>query len=333
MGTAGRPRGWIATLVVALVLGACAPSDTGSDTETDLDQPPVAAGNAAQFCALWPDVRATLLGSVSGETSFDVLGDPSMDPAKMMLGSDATLESADLIVPAELRRHWSVAYDAYTSVSDLLFVVGYNGDYIRPTHLAMAFGAGGHAAVLTDTEVAVAAIDDWAVTACGDFCSRWAEFEGILRYETDFDWYKWEQNLDRYEVALAAGDRLVPDSVAAEWAIAADIQQRRMTMFRDNNNTFDVPEDEARRTWGVIPWDEGQRQSDAALARIQVWADANCDAVLATGGAPGSVSFRPPAQQELVGHTDHGRPPAGWDRFRRRPHHRRLRGARMHPLR
>ena len=288
-------RGWILIAVVAFGVAACA-SDTAAPATTGEI---TAAGNVAQFCARWPDVRTTLLGVVSGDESFDLLGDETVGLDQVMLSHDVTMEEADAVAPAAVRADWDAAYGAYASVSDLLFTTGYSDAVIRPAHFRLMFGDAGYESTIVDAEAAVAAIDDWAVEACGDFCARWPEFEYIVRYEPNFDWGMWHDNLDRYLLSLAMGDRLVPDAIEDEWAVAADIQRRRMTMFRDLDMSLDVEEETALKRWGVLPWDEAQPASDTALETIQAWADANCDAAVLTIGAPGSVSVRLPIQSEL----------------------------------
>ncbi len=284
--------------VMAIVLASCA-----SDTTADPVDEPIPTGNVAQFCARWPEARTTLLGTVGGETSFDLLGDPTADVSKTMISHDLTMEEVDAVVPPAIRRHWDTLYGAYTATSDLLFITNYSDLVLRLAHTTMAYGAGGHEATVTRADEAVAAIDDWAIEACGDYCARWPEFEYILRYEEHFDGHIWFENLDRYELALAAGDRLVPDEVQADWAVAVDIQRRRMTMFRDNNFSLDVDEATARAEWGVIPWDQAKAASDTALEDIQTWADANCDTSVLTLGAPGTVAVRYPLQPELGSRT------------------------------
>ena len=293
MRVQGSIRGWFAVVLVVAVLAACGES-SGADVA---DTAP--AGNAAQFCAMWPDVRSTLLGVIRGDTSFDLLGDETVGLDKLMASHDLAMEEADAIVPGAIRSSWDVGYGAYRSVSDLLFTTFYTDAVIRPAHLTMAFGDTGYGAAVASAEAAVAAIDDWSVETCGNFCSRWPEFGSILRYEENFDWGRWHDNLDQYELALTVGDRLVPDAVKAQWDIAVDIQRRRMTMFRDNGNSLDVDEATALARWGVVTWDVARPASDAALEAIGEWADANCDASILTSGAPGTVSVRYPQQSEI----------------------------------
>jgi hypothetical protein len=167
----------------------------------------------------------------------------------------------------------------------------------------MAFGERGPEGLVADAEVAVAAIDGWAIEACGDFCSRWPEFESILRYEEHVDWGTWEQNLERYESALATGSRLIPDELRYQWETAADIQVRRFVMFSENDFRLDVDEETALREWGVLPWEEAKATSDTALDRIGDWVEANCDPGAITTGIPGSVAIRMVPHEQLTART------------------------------
>ncbi|MEA3511517.1 MAG: hypothetical protein U9R51_08790, partial [Actinomycetota bacterium] len=199
---------------------------------------------------------------------------------------------------------WDRAYEAYARVSDLLFVTGYTEGVIRPVHVTMAFGDKGPEAAAADAEAAVAAIDDWAIEACGDFCSRWPEFESTLRYEEHFDWGRWEQNLDHYELSLATGARLVPDEIRDSWEIAADIQTRRFVAFRENGFQWgNIDEERALREWGVLPWEEAKELSDAALERMGLWVETNCDPSVITTGTPGSLSIRVVPHEQLTTRT------------------------------
>ena len=261
-------------------------------------------GNVALFCRAWPDARETIVGTVTGASSFDLLGDMTVGLDRNFVDSDATLAEVDAAVPADVRADWNRAYEAYATVSDLLFVTGYTEGVVRPVHVSMAFGDQGPERVVADAEAAIAVIDDWTIEACGDFCSRWPEFESILRYEEGFDWGRWEQNLDRYELALATGARLVPNEIEDFWETAADIQTRRFVMFRGNDfQLHDFDEETALREWGVLPWDEAMALSDAALDQIGDWIETNCDAIAITTGAAGSVSIRMVPHEHLTSRT------------------------------
>jgi hypothetical protein len=293
-------RSWLLVTVAAVALAACTDavildSDPAAQGET--------AGNTALFCRAWPDARTTIVGAVSGSTSFDLLGDRSVALDWNFVDSDAALAEVDRVVPGEVRADWDRAYGAYARVSDILFVTGYTEGAIRPVHVTMAFGDRGPEGLVADAEAAVAAIDDWAIEACGDFCSRWPEFESVVRYEESFDWERWEQNLDRYESSLQIGARLVPEENRAAWETASDIQSRRFTMFRENDFQWDVDEESALREWGVLPWDEAKALSDAALDQIGNWVEANCDPSAVTTGAPGSVSIRVAPHEHLTSRT------------------------------
>ncbi|MFV1971012.1 MAG: hypothetical protein ACC683_08430 [Acidimicrobiia bacterium] len=293
-------RLWVVITVAAVVLSACTGVESSTAEGTDTE----GRGNAALFCRAWPEARETIVGAVTGETSFDLLGDRTVGLDRNFVDSDAALAAVDAAVPIEVRADWNRAYEAYATVSDLLFVTGYTEGAIRPIHVTMAFGDRGPEAVLADAEAAVAAIDDWAIEACGDFSERWPEFESVLRYEEGFDWGRWQQNLDRYELSLATGARLVPDEIRGHWETAADIQSRRFVMFRENDFQWgNVDEETALREWGVLPWDEAKAASDAALDRIGRWVEANSDPSAITTGAPGSLSIRIVPHEQLTART------------------------------
>ncbi|GMQ94168.1 MAG: hypothetical protein BMS9Abin12_1652 [Acidimicrobiia bacterium] len=283
-------RLWIAIGVGAVALAACTSvGSAGSEVSTESE----VQGNVALFCRAWPDARTTILGAVSWTTSFDLLGDRSVGLDRNFVDSDAALADVDRTVPADVRAEWDRAYEAYARVSDLLFVTGFTDGAIRPVHVTMAFGDRGPEGVFSDAEAAVAAIDDWEIEACGDFSSRWPEFESVLRYEAEIDWGTWQQNLDRYESSLQIGARLVPDEIRDYWEIAADIQTRRFVMFRGNGfQLHDIDEETALREWGVLPGEEAKAASDAALDRIGRWVEANSEPGAITTGEPGSVSIR-----------------------------------------
>ncbi len=293
-------RWWLLVTVAAVALTACNDAAILGPDSTDEGE---TAGNTALFCRAWPDARETILGTVSGATSFDLLGDRTVGLDRNFVDSDAALAAVDRAVPAEVRAEWDRAYEAYARVSDLLFVTGYTEGAIRPIHVTMAFGDRGPEGLIVDAEAAVAAIDDWAIEACGDFCSRWPEFESVLRYEEHFGWEQWAQNLDRYELSLQIGTRLVPEEIRAAWETAADIQTRRFVMFRENGFQFDVDEETALHEWGVLPRDEAKDASDAALDQIGSWVEANCDTDAVTTGVPGSVSIRMVPHEFLTSRT------------------------------
>ncbi len=147
----------LAIAVLAVVASAC--TDVGSagrDERADSGS----QGNVALFCRAWPAAGDKLLGTVSGETSIRYETD--------VAPTDRFLADVDSTVPAEIRIEWDRAYETYQSVSDLLFITGYNEnqDAIRAVHLKMAFGDAGPEAAVAEAEAAAAAIDEWGEANC-----------------------------------------------------------------------------------------------------------------------------------------------------------------------
>ena len=298
-------RWWLLVTVAVVALTACTDAAI-------LDPDPAAqgatAGNTALFCRAWPEARSTILGAVSGTTSLDVLGDQTVGLDRNFVDSDAAMADIDGVVPAEVRSEWDRAYEAYARVSDLLFVTGYTEGAIRPVHVKMAFGDQGPEGVAAETEATIAAIDDWAIEACGDFCSRWPElYEAIVLDNPDQDWEQLRQRIDRYETAIHAGTRLVPPDLADEWQVAAEIRTGFLDMFRDRGFRLDLPEgNEGERVfvrWVGMPADEAREISLEAVDPMERWVEANCDANAITTGAPGSVSIRVVPHEHLTSRT------------------------------
>ncbi len=75
MTGAGTPRRlWIAITVAAIALSACTGVGSSAAESTDSGS----QGSVVLFCRAWPDARETILGAVSGATSFDLRGDPTV---------------------------------------------------------------------------------------------------------------------------------------------------------------------------------------------------------------------------------------------------------------
>jgi len=296
----GVPRRlWIVVIVVAVVLSACSSVEntvaesTGSGSQADV----------ALFCRLWPDAHEKLLGMVTGELSIQY-EDEEIAIARFLTDVDST-------VPTEMRAEWNRAYATYQQVSDLLFVANYDDGAIRAVHLKMAFGDAGREAAVADTEAALATIDEWAGTACGDFSSRWGELEHILQIDDQPDWHGLSREIDRYESTLAIGDRLVPDEIAQYWATAATYQRGYFEFARsidfDPENIPEGAEGEALFVEVVgVPWDDAREAVDGAREEISSWVEANpgaATAISGSSGGPGSLTVRILPQDRLTNRT------------------------------
>lgn len=293
-------RWWAAIIVAAVALTACIDaSSAGRDVSADSGSP----GNVALFCRAWPDAREKLLGIVSRETTPEYQ-DQELAVARFLGDVDST-------VPTEVRTEWNRAYWTYQQISDILFLTGYSEGTIRAVHLEMAFGDAGSEAAVADTEAAVAAIDEWAVTACGDFCSRWPELGRILQIPVVANPEELRRTIDQHEAALTAGERLVPDEIARYWNIAAGYQSAYLDLARSldfDKRSLGEGEAGAEGFTEVVglPFDEVQQAVDEAKEEISSWVEANCEAATATVGAsgsPGSLAIRILPHQYLTNRT------------------------------
>ncbi|NOY56288.1 MAG: hypothetical protein GXP34_09925 [Actinobacteria bacterium] len=289
----------IAITVAAVVLSAC--SSVGNTVAESTDSESQA--NVAVFCRVWPDAREKLLGMVTGELTIDYQ-ETDIAIARFLTDVDTT-------VPTELRPEWNRVFATYQTISDLLFITGYSEGTIRGVHLTMAFGDAGPEAAVADTQEAVAVIDDWAVTECGDFFSRWPELERILGIDDPASWSELRRDVDRYEAALTVGERLVPDEIARYWDIAVGYQRSYFEFARsvdfDPNNLPEGEEGDALFVEFVgVPWDEAHEAVHNARERISAWVEANpgtATVTAGTSGGPGSLTVRIMPQDHLTNRT------------------------------
>ncbi len=129
--------------------------------------------NPDAFCSRWDEARSALLDEKvqyrdDGLQSFT-------DAAEQQL---EILDSTDALVPPDIRAEWDLAAGFRRSVTELLFTV--DPDRIRPIHLDLAFGDADPESVEADAVDAVAAIDEWTITGCGNFCDRWPDIEDAI---------------------------------------------------------------------------------------------------------------------------------------------------------
>ena len=198
-------RWWLLVTVAVVALTACTDAaiiDSGSTSEGET------AGNTALFCRAWPEAQRTVVDMFEGE-------DQRFQDARNAAVVDDTMATYDRAVPSEIRTEWDRFYDTYTRASDLTFTVGYAGHTIRAEHFAMMFGPGGMESVMNDAATAIEAIDEWSVTACGDFCSRWPELRNAVLVEpTHWLFEGWhedtEQSIETEEATIHVGGMLVP---------------------------------------------------------------------------------------------------------------------------
>ena len=290
-------RQWIVITVAAVALSACAGVETTAGGATGT----MPEGNVALFCRAWPDAQRTVVDVLEGE-------DQRLFDDRSAAIVDETMAGYDRAAPPEIRADWNRLYDAYTKASDLTHTVGYAGHGIRAEHVEMMFGPGGIEKAMTDALSAIEAIDEWSVTACGDFCSRWPELRDAVLFEGfNGDWYPVMQRIDRDEVAVRAGFLLVPDGLASPWETAATIKLGFLTMFREEGLQSDFPEEWDTEEVFIervgLSQDVAVDSSTNAVEAMDTWVEANCDATAVTGGAPGTLSVRIRPRDDLVGRT------------------------------
>ncbi len=294
-------RWWLLVTVAVVALTACTDAaildpDLGTETET--------AGNAALFCRAWPEARRTVVNVLEGE-------DQRFHHAQSAGVVDEAMAQYDRAVPVEIRAEWDRLYDTYTKASDLLSTVGYGGHAIRTEHVTMMFGPGGMESAMDEVQTAIEAIDEWSVTACGDFCSRWPE----LREAVLLDPGHWlfqghhediEQLLEREEAAIHAGSALAPSELADRWAAAATLKTRFLVLGHEYGREAIQGEEGFQRfvDWMGMSDDEAVYEKSASTVEsLEAWVATNCDAASLTGGAPGTLSVRVRPRDDLVGRT------------------------------
>jgi hypothetical protein len=294
-------RWWLLVTVAVVALTACTDaaildSDSTAEGET--------AGNAALFCRAWPEARRTVINMIEGE-------DQRFRDAQSAGIVDETMAEYDRAAPAEIRADWDRLYDVYSRTSDLIFTVGYAGHTIRAEHVTMMFGPGGMESAVSEAEIAIEAIDEWSVTGCGDFCSRWPELrDSILFYPGHWLFQGHHEDiepmLEREEVAIHAGSVLVPNEIVDEWAAAATLKSRFLAIGRQHGPGALQGEEGWERflDWMGTDNDDAMfEKSASAVESMEAWVATNCDAASLTGGAPGALSVRVRPRDDLVGRT------------------------------
>ncbi len=293
-------RWWLLVTVAVVALTACTDA---AILDPDLTTEGETAGNTALFCRAWPEARRTVVNVLEGD-------EPRFNWDNTALSLDQAMEQYDGAVPVEIRADWDRVYDTYVRVSDLVFTTGFGESVLRPDHIEMVFGAAGPEPVFARTMDSIAAIDEWSIAACGDFCSRWPELEDAVML--DFQRYtihggpeEVERSIEQMEAAIRAGNVLVPPALADAWETAAAVKSRFLNMYRDYGGDVlhgQDGEEVFRDHMGMYP-EEAFEASLVAVETMATWVDANCDSASLTGGAPGTLSVRIRPHADLMGRT------------------------------
>ncbi len=252
-----------------------------------------ASSDRGVFCSRWEEARSALLDEKvenSGERgqSFDEAAEQQLE----------ILDSTDSLVPPEIRTEWDAAVGFRRAVTDLLFTVDLAR--VRPIHLELAFGDADPEVIEADAMAAVATIDEWTVTGCGNFCDRWPEIEPAIRLGDDGFFQEPEllAERDRADMRLLASvDPIVPDEVRTAWD----------EMLVSRSIVSDALEANPEQPWQYfegrdVNVDEYLEALERLIEPIATWARANCDATT-TSGASGTLTVRLQLTDDSLGST------------------------------
>lgn len=249
--------------------------------------------NSAAFCALWDEARSALLDEKvenrnDGLQSFD-------DAAERQL---EIIDSTDALVPPEIRTEWDAAADFRRAVTQLLFTV--DPDRVRPIHLELAFGDADPESLEADATAAVAAIDEWAVTGCGDFCDRWSEIEPAIRVdEQDFGSRLWDlSERNQTDIRLLASiDPIVPTELRTAWD----------EMLASRSIISDALAANPEAPWQYFEGPDANLDTyledlGRLIEPVATWAEANCHTATRSN-APGTLTVRLQLPDDSLGST------------------------------
>ncbi len=295
-------RLWLMVTVAAVALTACTDAAIlGPDSENEGET----AGNTALFCRAWPEARLTVVNVIEGD-------EPRFDWYDSALSLDQVMEEYDSAVPVEIRADWDLVYDTYVRVSDLAFTTGFGESVLRIDHVEMMFGSVGAEPVFAQAMDAIAAIDEWSINACGDFCSRWLELEGAVMLGDQHNIIhggpeEVERGIAQMESAIRAGNVLVPPALADRWVTAAAIKTRFLDMYREYGVDGQFPQDEAGeqlfRDWVGMDSGEAFEKVEEFPVAVAAWVDENCTSAASVEGAPGRLFIRMYPYEHISGRT------------------------------
>jgi hypothetical protein len=176
--------------------------------------------HASTFCEHW-DTFAYLTADE------DTMTPESYDDAI------AVIDRVGSEVPAAIRSDWNAVVESTRGFHDVLVSVNFEPDRITDDLLEQAFGSV-EAAVATEeaAEAGRAAIEQWTIEGCGDFCSRWPDLRRALD-ETGTEELWWvgaeeegensgRTRLAEHLRAFEIGSRLAPDEVREVWDVAVE---------------------------------------------------------------------------------------------------------------
>ena len=172
--------------------------------------------HASTFCTEWAEFAALTANE-------DAMTSDSYDEAL------AVIDRVGSEVPAEVSDDWDAVVESARGFYDVLVSVNFEPDRITDELLEQGFGSV-EAAIATEeaADAGRATIEEWSLTGCGDFCSRWPEFRQALD-ETgthDLGWVvdmgdeTGRERLAEHLRLFEIGNRMVPDEIHEPWDLA-----------------------------------------------------------------------------------------------------------------
>jgi hypothetical protein len=140
----------------------------------------------------------------------------------------AVIDRVGTDVPAAVRGDWDAVVVSTHGFYDVLVSVGFEPGRINDGLLEQAFGSVEQAVAIEEAaDAGRAALEEWSLTGCGDFCSRWPDFKRALDETAAELWWVRDEGegygqtrLDDHLRAFDVGSRLVPDEIRDAWATA-----------------------------------------------------------------------------------------------------------------
>ncbi len=171
---------------------------------------------------------------------------------------------------------------------------------------------------MNDAATAIEAIDEWSVTACGDFCSRWQELRNAVLVEpTHWLFEGWhediEQLIEKEESAIHVGSMLVPSGIADVWETAAILKSRFLAMGRQYGPSVFQGEEGIQRLVDGMGMDD-EVMYEGSLSAVETMAVLRPDHAHRGSTRFADCAHQTPRRSRRA--NDSARDPSGWDRLR-----------------
>jgi len=297
---------------MAFVLSACSSAVDGPGS-------PDSPGDAAEFCARWPEVRAALVTEFDSSDEWEIRSDVG--------AVRYALDGAAPLVPTALLTDWEVAIGFQDTVVTLLEIADYQPARLPQQLIDAAFGEGGAETASAASAQGIERVDAWAFNECGDFCELWPRLDRALGWGSgsagggDMEWHIITRGAVD-EVLILLADDLVPEAVRADWDAAASMKLSMVDLYRSWGweppwdqgiggesiqdgwlAAFGITQREIERFFeqgggegleGDPMWWVGSQKSADHRAVISDWVGDNCE-VVGTSGMSGTVTIDVPA--------------------------------------